>query len=771
MSSETGPKKAAWELAAEVASEPAYTTPIPEPHVVAGERNILVTSALPYVNNVPHLGNIIGCVLSADVYARYQRGTGANVMFVCGTDEYGTTTEQRAMQEHLTPAEICAKYYAIHKRVYRWFDIEFNHFYRTSTEQQTAITHEIYRELDRHGYISEDSVEQHFCAKCNCFLADRFVEGTCPICGAEGARGDQCDACQKIYNAVELKNPHCKTCGSVPEIRTSRHLFIDLPKLAPKLQAYVDRAATGERWTQNSVTVARSWLKDLRKRCITRDLKWGTPVPRAGYENKVFYVWFDAPIGYLSITAHYTPNWRDWWMPKDPEKEKVRLVQFMGKDNLPFHTIIFPATLLGTEQPWTMMDSISTTEYLNYENMKFSKSRGTGVFGDDAINSGINSEVWRYYLLINRPENADSMFTWADLGDKNNNELLKNLGNFVLRGLTFLKNTFDGRIPAPLAPEQLTDLETAAIADVDRALAQYHRELEAIRIKDGLKSVMEVSRLGNKYMQDSAPWVVAKTDRARCEHIMCFIVNLIKIVADIAEPYMPGFTRKVREQMNLPVPAGDVVPLPRAFAFALPAGHVIGTPAPIFRKLDAAELQAFAKKFGGANAAAKKLGLDLRVGTITAVEAHPNAEKCYVLTVAFGAGATRTIVSGIRERYTAEQLLGTQAVFVLNLKPSNLHGVVSEGMALTGEPTADKKFSLVRPAPPVPDGARVLGEDIVFDDTGKPIDLKTFQKAKLVIANGALTWDKVALAVVDPKDPKAFLCNLTAEGVTKGKVK
>jgi len=364
------------------------------------------------------------------------------------------------------------------------------------------------------------------------------------------------------------------------------------------------------------------------------------------------------------------------------------------------------------------------------------------------------------------------MFTWADLGDKNNNELLKNLGNFVLRGLTFVKNTFEGKVCAPLTDDQLTDLEKSTIVEIDKALTQYHKELEAIHIKEGLKCVMEVSRIGNKYMQDAAPWVVVKTDRTRCAHQLCFIVNLVKIVADIAEPYMPGFTRKVREQMNLTVPDNTVVPLPRAFSFQVPADHVIGTPAPIFRKLDANELQNFAKKFGGAQASsAKKFGLDLRVGTIKEVADHPNAEKCYVLTVSFGEAGTRTIVSGIKERYTKEQLLNTQVVFVLNLKPSNLHGVVSEGMALIGEPTADKKFSMLRPSKPVPDGARVLGEDIVYEDTGKQIDLKTFQKSKLVIANGALTWDKVTLAVVDPSDPKAFICNLTAEGVTKGKVK
>lgn len=412
--------------------------------------------------------------------------------------------------------------------MYEWFDISTDRFGRTSTPQQTAITHEIYRALDAQGCIAEDTVEQQYCPRCQRFLADRFVEGRCPLCGADGARGDQCDACQRIYNAADLLDARCKLCGAAPEMRKSRHLFIDLPKLAPKLEQYVDQAATQGRWTPNSVQVARAWLRDLRVRCITRDLRWGTPVPRPGYENKVLcvptdaslsflqqthshntlsYVWFDAPIGYLSITATLTDAWEDWWRPKEKEgegegkkkkKPEVRLVQFMGKDNLPFHTIIFPATLLGTGQAWTLMHSISTTEFLNYEDDKFSKSRGVGVFGDDAMDSGIPSEVWRYYLLANRPEVSDSVFTWADLGDKNNSELLKNLGNFTHRGLSFVANAFAKVVPPPPPAERLTDIDRALFADVDRALAQYFEVMDAIRLKDGLRSVMEVSRIGNK---------------------------------------------------------------------------------------------------------------------------------------------------------------------------------------------------------------------------------------------------------------------------------
>lgn len=772
---------------------------LPIPKVVPGEKNILITSALPYVNNVPHLGNIIGCVLSADVYARYCRGRGYNTMFVCGTDEYGTTTEQRAIEEHLTPEQICAKYHEIHRKVYEWFDISFNKFGRTSTPKQTAITHEIFAQLDAAGNITQEDVEQHYCTKCERFLADRFVEGVCPLCGAEGARGDQCDECQKIYNAKELKNPRCKLCGSTPEFRVSRHLFIDLPRLHDKLSAYVDEAADTGRWTQNSVQVARAWCKDLRPRCITRDLKWGTPVPKPGFEDKVFYVWFDAPIGYLSITANLTDTWRDWWMPAEPEKAKVRLVQFMGKDNLPFHTIIFPGTLLGTEKPWTLMDSISTTEYLNYEGAKFSKSRGTGVFGDNAMESGIASEVYRYYLLMNRPESADAMFTWADFGDKNNNELLKNIGNFTHRGLSFIANNFDHTVPAPVPEDRWTDVERAAVAEINKVLAAYYDAMEHIWIKDGLKHVMEVSSLGNKYMQDTAPWNVLKTgDKQRAGDIMCFIANIIALLAAIAEPFIPGFSRKVRTQMNLPNPLFPA-PLPLEFSLTLvPAGHVIGTPEPIFRRMDKKELDAFKERYSGQQAAApaaskdkkkgksaapaapaapvnipegaKQLNGDFRIGKIVSVENHPSADKLYLLKVDVGEEEPRQVVSGIKEKYTPEDLLNRLIILVCNLKPSKLRGVLSEGMVLTGD--NGETYELCAPADKAaPVGAKLGGENIFFVPPPKKfLDTKLFAKIPLKIENGILCFEDTPLDACSSADAKP-LCHILAPGITTGGVK
>ncbi len=395
-------------------------------------KNVLITSALPYVNNVPHLGNLIGCCLSADIFAKYCRSRNINTLFLCGTDEYGTTTETKAVEENLTCAEICAKYYKKHKEVYDWFGIEFDFFGRTSTAKQTQISQEIFTNLNKNGYVFSDEVEQLYCETCSKFLADRFVEGTCPYCGYHDARGDQCDKCGKLINAVELINPRCKKTSERPVIKSSQHLFLDLPKLSPLLESYLNETISHKdsRWTNTAGVITRSWLKEgLKPRCITRDLKWGTRVPLKGFEDKVFYVWFDAPIGYISIAANYSDRWESWF--KSPDN--VEYYQFMAKDNVPFHSVIFPSCLLGTKEPFTLCKHMSGIEYLNYEDGKFSKSRGTGVFGDQAKATDIEPDIFRFYLAYIRPETMDSTFSWEDMMTKNNSELLNNLGNFVNR--------------------------------------------------------------------------------------------------------------------------------------------------------------------------------------------------------------------------------------------------------------------------------------------------------------------------------------------------
>ncbi|KAM3935894.1 methionine--tRNA ligase, cytoplasmic isoform 2-T2 [Leptodactylus fuscus] len=556
------------------------------------EKNVLITSALPYVNNVPHLGNIIGSVLSADVFARYCRLRNWNTLYICGTDEYGTATETKAMEEGLTPRQICDKYNAVHTAIYKWFDISFDYFGRTTTEHQTTIAQDIFNRLLKRDFLLKDTVEQLRCETCQRFLADRFVEGTCPFCNYEEARGDQCDKCGKLINAVELKRPQCKVCKQSPVVKSSQHLFLDLPKLEERLEKWMDQSfATGD-WTSNARFITRSWIRDgLKPRCITRDLKWGTPVPLEGFTDKVFYVWFDAPIGYISITANYTDQWEKWW--KNPQK--VQLYNFMAKDNVPFHSVIFPSCLLGAEDDYTLVNHLIATEYLNYEDGKFSKSRGVGVFGDMAKDTGIPADIWRFYLLYVRPEGQDSAFSWSDLMLKNNSELLNNLGNFVNRAGMFVQKFFNGHVPKM----ELLAEDKKLLAQVTAELRQYNQLLEKVRIRDALRCILNISRHGNQYIQVNEPWKCIKgtpQEQIRAGTVTGLAVNMAALLAAMLQPYMPSISAVIQEQLLVP-PEASV--LTSDFRCTLPQGHRIGTVSPLFQKLENDQIESLRKRFGG----------------------------------------------------------------------------------------------------------------------------------------------------------------------------
>ncbi|XP_068853764.1 methionine--tRNA ligase, cytoplasmic [Aphelocoma coerulescens] len=562
---------------------------------VEGERNVLITSALPYVNNVPHLGNIIGCVLSADTFARYCRLRNWNTLFVCGTDEYGTATETRALEEGLSPQELCDHYHAVHADVYAWFRISFDHFGRTTTPQQTRIAQDIFQRLLARGFLLQDTLEQLRCESCGRYLADRFVEGTCPFCGYAEARGDQCDKCGKLINAVELKNPQCKVCRGTPVVTPTQHLFLDLPKLEGRLEAWLERTlATGD-WTANARHITRTWLRDgLKPRCITRDLTWGTPVPLDGFRDKVFYVWFDAPIGYLSITANYTDQWERWW--KNPQQ--VELYNFMAKDNVPFHSVIFPSSLLGADDNYTLVKHLIATEYLNYEDGKFSKSRGVGVFGDMAKDTGIPADVWRFYLLYLRPEGQDSAFSWADLLLKNNSELLNNLGNFINRAGMFVCKFFAGAVPAMV----LTAEDQRLLARVTLEMRQYHQLMEKVRIRDALRCVLSISRHGNQYIQVNEPWKRIKgdeRDRQRAGTVTGVAVNVAAALAALLQPFVPGVSAAIQGQLRIPPERCGLGP---GLTCTLPAGHRVGTVSPLFQKLEPEQVEALRQRFGGGQA-------------------------------------------------------------------------------------------------------------------------------------------------------------------------
>ena len=586
------------------------------------KNNILITSALPYVNNVPHLGNIIGCVLSADVFARFMRLMGENVLYICGTDEYGTATETTAIKEKCTPQELCDKYHSIHKKIYEWFNIDFDYFGRTTTELHSQITQEIFLSLQKNDCIKKIQIEQFRCNKCNIVLSDRFVYGTCyhGDCKYEQARGDQCDKCGKLCNALELINPRCKMCGQSPEKFKSYHYFLNLPGVEEKLRAWIDKTSVEGNWTQNSRAITRGFINEgIKERCITRDLKWGVKVPGddPDMKEKVFYVWFDAPIGYISITANFVgkDNWRKWWQ----NPENVKLYQFMGKDNVTFHTVIFPSTLIGTKENWTLMHHLSTTEYLNYEKTKFSKSNSVGVFGDHAESTGIPSEVWRYYLISNRPETSDTDFKWDDFVAKNNNELLANLGNLVNRVLIFTEKNFNGKIPK-YHEDKIDDTDKEFFNNILNKFKNYIKAMKNVEIREGIKIFMEISSLGNAYLQTNQPWNLLKQkyekyDPLKAETIFYILNAFIRFLGALAEPFIPSFSAKLYEILNIKY-EGDSLKLlgiinefieknPNDAIFFLQKinlieeGHAINKAKPLFKEITQEETNAFKERFKG----------------------------------------------------------------------------------------------------------------------------------------------------------------------------
>jgi methionyl-tRNA synthetase len=566
---------------------------------VAGERNILITSALPYVNNVPHLGNIIGSVLSADVFSRYCKGRNYNTLYICGTDEYGTATETKALEEGVSPHDLCTKYNALHAGIYKWFDIGFDHFGRTTTDEQTKIAQELFLKLHKQGFLAEESMTQLYCEKHDSFLADRFVEGTCPKCAYEDARGDQCDKCGSLLDTFELINPRCKLDGHTPIQRQSTHTFIELDKLQPEIDAWFKKSSETGQWSRNGRIITESWLKEgLKKRCITRDLKWGVPVPLPGYDKKVLYVWFDACIGYVSITATYTPEWKQWW--RNPSVNP-KLYQFMGKDNVPFHTVVFPATQLGSrDNDWTMLHHVSTTEYLQYEGGKFSKSRGIGVFGNSAQETGVPPDVWRYFLLSSRPETGDSQFVWKDFITKNNSELLANLGNFVNRLVKFVNAKYAGVVPdytKAIGDESFAPYK----ANINALLADYVADMEAVRLRAGLE--MAISNEGNRFLQDNKldnNLFANHPDKAAA--VVGFGLNLIYLLSAVVGPYMPNTQASIQRQLNAPA---RVIPDTWEPTDLLP-DHVIGKAEYLFSRIDEKMEVEWKRKYGGSQEEAAK---------------------------------------------------------------------------------------------------------------------------------------------------------------------
>jgi len=705
----------------------------------------LITSALPYVNNIPHLGNLTQ-VLSADVFARFCRQYGYETLYICGTDEYGTATETRAFEEGLSPQELCDRYFKIHADIYDWFGIEFDHFGRTSRPIQTEIVQKLFLKVDEAGFIRERTVKQLFCEKDKLFLADRYVFGGCPHCGNADARGDQCESCGTLIEAVELTEPRCGICGGSPVLRETRHLYLDLPEIRPQLEKWMRETKRIGFWTNNAVKMTEGWIRDgLKKRAITRDLKWGIPVPKDGFRDKVFYVWFDATIGYISITADLTKEWERWWRsPQDTD-----LFQFVGKDNILFHTVIFPSTQIASGERWTMLHHMSSTEYFNYEDGKFSKSQGVGVFGNDCMATGIPAEIWRFYILFHRPENSDYQFSWLDFQEKVNGELIGNLGNFVNRTLAFVWKFFGGRLPAGAVDGTTWD----EVRNLERQIGD---KLNRAAIRGAFRDIFSLCDLGNRAFQSGAPWRMRTENPERAEVLLRTLCFLVRDLAVLVKPYMPRVGEKIAHWLGLTADSWDVL------------GRIEGKieiikPEVLFARLEDEKILAFRERFRGSRARSEGVGavgsgnterenagyaagsdsdehsfanIDLRAAKILAVKPHPNADKLYIVSLNDGSGSSRTICSGLVDYYRPEELEDKTIVLAFNLKSSKLRGITSEGMLLAAE-DGQKNLEVLMPQANPGDRVSLEGSPESASPV-KKISIDRFLQTKIHVKAGEL---------------------------------
>jgi methionyl-tRNA synthetase len=512
----------------------------------------LVTAALPYSNNLPHIGNIVGSHLPADIFTRFLRLFGEDVVFVGGTDEHGSPVEVAAFKQHITPQELTNRLYILHQRIYDWFGISYDNFSRTSNETNHKITQEIFLRLLNNGFITKKKLLLPYCPNDKRFLPDRWVEGTCPYCKFKGARGDQCENCGRLLDPQDLIDPYCVIDNTKPIFKEVEHLFLDLPKIEPQLLKWIK---SQKHWKPNVKNTALSWIKEgLKTRSISRDLNWGISIPLEGYQNKVFYVWFEAPIGYISSTIEWAEknrkNWKDYW------QNETKIVHFLGKDNIVFHTITWPATLMGAGG-FTLPYDVVGLEFLNYEGDKISKSRNWGIFLDyqNAVKViqnenviDVDPDVLRFYLALIMPETKDSNFVWKDFQEKINAELIGNFGNFVYRTLSFLKTNFNSVIPEP---DTLSAKDKVIFKKISEKKKIIQQLIYDYKFRDALKEALELSAAGNKYFQDKKPWKILKSDPEATRNTLYVAVNLVRSLAIIFSPFVPFACEKIWSQLNL----------------------------------------------------------------------------------------------------------------------------------------------------------------------------------------------------------------------------
>lgn len=555
------------------------------------KEKVLITSALPYVNGLPHLGHLVGCLLPSDIYARFNRLIGNDVLYIGGTDEHGTPSELGAKKEGVDVYDYTTKYHNIHKDIYEKFNLSFDYFGRTSSKENTEITQEIARELFKNGYIEEREVEQVFSVDDNMFLPDRYIVGTCPYCGATNARGDQCESCTKVLDPKDLIDARSAVSGSTNlEVRKTKHLYLKLSKLSDKVRSWVNT----RKWNKLTLGIANKWLDEgLSDRCITRDLKWGIPVPTDVFpdmKDKVFYVWFDAPIGYISITKELLGDgYKNWWL-NSCGADKVRYVEFMGKDNVPFHSVMFPATLIGANEDYKKVDTLKGLSYLNFNGGKFSKSAHRGIFADSAIEE-FPADYWRYWLIKNAPETDDTDFSFERFAEEINKDLNDVLGNFILRVLKFYNSKFGNVL---LHNPANTEKEQAVIAELQERVNAYTQYLNDMEFRKAMAELRAIWVLGNTYIDEMAPWSVFKTDSEKSGEILAFAMNLMRIYMVLAKPIMPNVSEKILGALGT---SGDWIFDVKEEMNAISKGHEFEVPETVFSKISSDRVNELNEKY------------------------------------------------------------------------------------------------------------------------------------------------------------------------------
>lgn len=652
----------------------------------------VVTSAWPYVNAIPHLGNLIGSTLSADVFARFLRMKGEEVVFVSGSDSHGTPISVEAKRLNVPAEELAFKYHKIIKDLHEKWQISFDNYTITHNPTHIEFVQKMYLDIQKNGYIKEKEIESLYCDNDDLFLPDRFVEGTCPNCKDDGARGDQCDKCQKILTPVELINPRCAICGNTPVNRKTKHWYFDLPKLQDRLKSLIEE---NKFIPPNARQMCLNSIKEgLPERAITRDLKWGIPAPFKGAENKTIYVWSEAVLGYITAVK----EWADKIINK-PDKfiyfwkdQNTKTVYFIAKDNIIFHLILFPGLLMAYNEDKKDTDklvlpyNVSSTEFLMYEKEKFSKSRRIGIWIDDALKLA-PLDYWRFNLLFNRPETSDTSFLWSEFGNSIKT-LNDNIGNFIHRTLTFIEKQFNSKIPEKI---ELDEIDTKFIEKINKIGIEVGESLRNFKIRKAIRDIVNFGREGNIYLNEKAPWHLIKNSKEAAGHIFNICTQAVYALAILLGPFIPETAQKILSFLNNP--KLSELTWDSINENSVEAGKNIKKPKPLFQKIDIEELKEKYKKLKGKKPkeGEKELisyedfqKLDIRVALVEKVEKVPKADKLYKLTVSLGA-EKRTLVAGLAQLYKADELVGKRIIILANLEPRKLRGIMSEGMLLAAD--------------------------------------------------------------------------------------